>query len=160
MFRMYASQWVAERQVLNLYGVGSRRMSLCGTDGMMPRERKTKVLGESSVGLLVPNCPPQISHGLLWDWILASAVRGRWRSGPRRGTRREGWVAAEKCETIVRWLLFCYWFHWFAIGSEFLGGKLANSERCSTRLLNVGSGLGGRYCVWNVPEVVARHTIV
>jgi hypothetical protein len=40
MFRMYASQWVAEHQVLNLYGVGSRRMSLCGTDGMMLRERE------------------------------------------------------------------------------------------------------------------------
>jgi hypothetical protein len=36
---------------------------------------KTEVLGEKPV--LLPLCPPQISHGLTWDRTRASAVRGR-----------------------------------------------------------------------------------
>jgi hypothetical protein len=37
---------------------------------------KTEVLGEKP--LPVPLCPPQIPHGLTWDWSRASAVSGRW----------------------------------------------------------------------------------
>jgi hypothetical protein len=36
---------------------------------------KTEVLGENPVP--VPLCPPQIPHGLTWNWTRASAVRGR-----------------------------------------------------------------------------------
>ena len=38
--------------------------------------RKISILGEESVPM--QHFPPQIPHGLLWDWTQASTVRGWW----------------------------------------------------------------------------------
>jgi len=58
-----------------LYSVGGRCMNGYGEMVEWYWQGKTEVLGVKPVTVTL--CPPQIAHGLTWNWIWASSLTGR-----------------------------------------------------------------------------------